>query len=291
MMSANRRTALAVPGFRRLSRLIERFNTRYCRGVFRTFRDAQAAVPAGRDVGYDNEKSSQMYLGCLDYVKPSDYAAFHWLGLLLGNVRALFDFGGNVGWSYYAYQKYLRYPPELRWLVCDVPKVVETGRALAEKRGAPHLSFTTDFRLADGADVLLSNGTLQYVDRELPDLLGDLESKPRHLLLNRVALSDLPTYYTVQDIGPACCPYRISNEAAFVAAIQSLGYSRIDSWRCCESSCRILFHPARTLRHYTGMYFRFVQPGKGAALAEAASCNGEHSARSRNQCDDGVVTP
>jgi putative methyltransferase (TIGR04325 family) len=246
----------AVPHNHYLSKLIKRFNLRYCRGVFRTFQQARAAIPSGKMIGYDNPDTSTLYVDRLDFVKPSDYAIFYWLGPLLTEFRSVFDFGGNVGWSYYAFQKYLRYFPELTWMICDLPAVVEAGRSLAVERNASHLTFTKELRHAERFDVLLTSGTLQYVEQELPDLLAPLSHKPRHLLINRVPLSDRPTYFTVQDIGPARCPYRISNQAEFLGSLQRLGYALIDAWRCPESSCRILFHPARNLHHYTGMYLR-----------------------------------
>jgi putative methyltransferase (TIGR04325 family) len=278
-MNILQRAPWRLPGSRLLRDLIQRFNIRYCRGIYRTFQEAQAAIDPLRRVGYDNPQSSTLYHGRLDLVKPSDYAIFYWLGPLLAGARSVFDFGGNVGWSYYAFQKYLAYPPRLRWVICDVPAVVDAGRALASQREAPHLRFTTQFREADRSDVLFTSGTLQYVEQDLAALLGALDNKPPHVLINRVPFSDRPTYFTVQDIGTACCPYKVSNQAEFVTSLQRLGYALVDTWRCPESACRVLFRPMRSVRHYTGMYFRKGDGLRSDQAAEACLAADQRSRR------------
>lgn len=233
-----------------------RFDQRYCRGIYPTFEEAESAIPVGRLVGYDNPKTSTLYMTSLDLLKPSDYAVFYWLGPLLVEHRSVFDFGGNLGRLYFPYQKYLQYTPDLRWMICDVPAVVDAGRIVAAERKANHLSFTTDFNHASDFSVFFTSGTLQYVEKELHVLLSALRDKPIHLLINRVPFSRKPTYFTVQDIGASCCPYRISNECEFIQSLKKLCYTLVDSWSCPESSCRVLFHPSRRLDHYKGMYFR-----------------------------------
>jgi putative methyltransferase (TIGR04325 family) len=233
-----------------------RFKLRYCRGVYRTYQEALAAVPSGRLVGYDNEEASRLYLGEPDLVKPTDYAIFYWLAPLLRQYGALFDFGGNIGRLYFPFRKYLTYPPGMRWMICDVPAVVELGRSVARERGESQLEFTTDLARAEEFDVFFTSGTLQFVEHDLAYLLSGMSNRPRHLLINRVPMSDRPACFTVHDNGPARHPYYIANRTEFVESLQRLGYVLVDSWRCPESSCRILFHHSRRLRSYTGMYLR-----------------------------------
>ncbi|WP_171473332.1 methyltransferase, TIGR04325 family [Frigoriglobus tundricola] len=255
-MSQSPKVRRVLPGLAFARSLARRVRLRYCRGAYGSFAAARAAIRPGRAVGYDNVESSNLYFDSHDSVKPTDYAVFYWLGPLLARHPAVFDFGGHVGRLYYPFQKYLAFPPGFQWLVCDLPAVVETGREVARQRQARHLAFTTNFRDADGLDIFFSSGTLQYVETDLAALLAALEKRPRHVLINRVPMSDRPTWFTVQYQGHAYCPYRIENRADFVTGLQRLGYDLVDSWRCYESSCRVLFRPGRRLRYYTGMYLR-----------------------------------
>jgi putative methyltransferase (TIGR04325 family) len=253
-----RRIAKKVPGLSGCGNLVKWLQIRYCQGVFQTFREARAAVPPWSLVGYDNQVIAKKYEYSLDSVKPSDYPILFWLRPLLPEVRSVFDFGGNLGLSYYSFQKYLRFPADLRWVICDVPAVLEAGREVALQRNATNLEFTADFARADRCDAFISSGTLQYVEEELALLLSRLHDKPRHLLISRVPLSDHATFFTVQNIGDTRCPYRIANRQEFVASLQRLGYSLADTWLCPDVTCRILFRPSRRIRNYTGMYFRLA---------------------------------
>jgi putative methyltransferase (TIGR04325 family) len=106
----------------------------------------------------------------------------------------------------------------------------------------------------------LISGTVQYVEQDFDALLPPLPNKQRHLLINRVPLSDRPTYFTVQDIGTARCPYRVANRADFIASLQAFGYALVNSWSCPGLACRVLFRPGRTVSSYAGMYLRLANP-------------------------------
>jgi putative methyltransferase (TIGR04325 family) len=245
-----------VPGVSKVLEIIGYEGWRHCRGVYETFDEARAVIPASRLVGFDNRESAQLYLHELDRTKPSDYAVLFWMRPLLPEIRSVFDFGGNKGWSFYSFQKYLRFPPDLRWTICDTPEVVSLGREVAQTRGARNLEFTTEFAEAEGSDLFFTSGALQFVDRELAELLGDLDALPPHLLINRVPLSDLPTYFTIHDTGAACSPYRIADRSSFISSIEALGYQKVDEWTCAESWCKVRLRPTRGVKCYSGFYFR-----------------------------------
>ena len=232
---------------------------RYCRGVYATFAEAKNSIPHGR-IGYDNEASTQLYLNRLEETKISDYAAFYWLRPLLDEIRGVLDFGGNLGWSYYSFQKYLTFPDHLRWIILDVPAVMRAGEQLAKERAARHLSFTGEMSTVESCDVFYTSGTLQYVEEGLSDMLAPVERKPRHVFVNRVPFTDSPTYYTIQDIGSAYCPYRIENRRGFIESLEKLGYRLVDQWRCPETWCSVLLRPSRHVPFYSGMYFQLASP-------------------------------
>lgn len=229
------------------------------RGVFPSFEEAREAIPKGRRVGFDNDRSAKLYNGRTYEPATSDYAVLYWLGPLLPEIRTIFDFGGNIGPTYYSYQKVMSYPPGLRWTVCDLPAVAREGERTAIERGASNLFFTTTIRDAELADVFLTRGALQYMEQDLGEMLGGLAVKPKHLFLNRVPLSDRPTYFTVQDIGPAMCAYKIQNRDELVGSLTAAGYELVDSWPCPD--VRFLVRHGlkpRLIMYYSGMYLKQI---------------------------------
>jgi putative methyltransferase (TIGR04325 family) len=254
-----------LPGSQVVRSLAATVRVRTVRGVYPTFAAAQAAIPSRRLSGYDNPSSASMYLGKVGETRPSDYPVFFWISPLLAPFTTIFDLGGSVGLSYFSFRNYLAFPPDLRWIVCDVPAVVERGKEVARKHDGTHLDFTTRFEDCDGSDILLTCGTLQYLEPTLAQLLGPLPNKPRHLFINRVALSDRPTYYSVQDIVSALCPYRIQNRAELLSSLEALGYTLVDSWDCPETRLYMLSRPSWRLRAYSGIYLRLGSPAQPAS--------------------------
>lgn len=224
------------------------------RGVYESFEAAREASPTGRPLGYDNPEAAAFYRERLGRVYPSDYPVLFWLGRALPLER-VFDFGGHVGVAYYAYDRYLSMSSVSEWTVCDLPAVCEAGRALATERGIEALKFTSDRAGGDGVDLFFASGSLQYLEIGLPDLLRTYRQLPRRLLLNLLPVTDRETFYTVQSIGVAFCPYRIQARSTLLSGLSELGYTLEDSWENAEKSCRIPLHSSRSLDHYEGFLF------------------------------------
>jgi len=227
------------------------------RGVFKTFADAQASVPPARPASYDNRASAALYRERTRRVFINDYPIMLWLSGLFDEGNAtLFDLGGHIGIAYYAYQRYMHYPENLRWRILDVPAVNAAGAAFAQEHDAPgRLTFTERRADADGVDIFFAAGSLQYLDYTLIDLLKSLTRLPKHLLLNSVPIHTSASYFTVQNMGTACCPYRITAEREFVDGLKALGYVMKDRWENPHRSCEIPFHPELSLDRYFGFYF------------------------------------
>lgn len=255
-MKTVKRLIRNTPFLNRALRAIGFGNWRYTKGIYETFHSAKDAIPRRKKVGFDHLEFAEFYIQSLDLVKPSDYPVFYWLRPLLPEIRSVFDFGGNLGRSYFPYRRFLKLHDELLWTICDVPAVVIAGRELARKRNLENLTFTTDLALADGSDVFVTSGTLQFVEQDLAELLRPLKNRPPHVFINRVPFSDKPTYYTVHNTGLFCCPYRISNERKFRESICGLGYELIDSWSCPESWTTVFLRPKYTVNSYSGYYFQ-----------------------------------
>jgi putative methyltransferase (TIGR04325 family) len=227
------------------------------RGVYSSFSDASESIPATRPVGYDNSASAELYRDRVRRIFLYDYPMMFWLSRIFaaGNT-SVFDLGGHIGIAYYAYQRCIDYPDAIRWQVSDVPKVNAAGVTWAEAHDSRHrLTFTANPADADGADILFAAGSLQYLDYTLADLLGSLESPPTHLLLNSVPIHMSTSYFTVQNMGATCCPYRITSEREFIDGLKALDYRLRDRWENPDRRCLIPFHPAHSLDRYFGFYF------------------------------------
>ncbi len=224
-------------------------------GVYPTFEAAERDIPAGFAVGFDNDAAAH-FLGYKGSIFPSDYPVLFWLEKLLPANPSLFDFGGYLGISFYTYQKVMTYPPELRWTIFDVPAVVAAGRELATTQNATQLNFTEEFADASGTDILLAAGSIHFCKEAFSERLESLADKPKHLIINKLPAVDDDSFVTLHSMGPALCAYRVFNRQAFIASIVQCGYELVDSWSNPDLGCYIPFHPEKTVRAFSGLYFR-----------------------------------
>jgi putative methyltransferase (TIGR04325 family) len=259
------REASELPGIRLFAEPLYRraFNrpywggNAYC-GVYESYAKAQAQVPTQLSSTYDVEAAGRMYLERLDKVRVSDYPVMYWLSRLLQEgQRRIFDLGGHIGVSYYGFRRYLQYPQDLQWLIHDVPAVVAAGNELARKIDQKQqLSFTLSREDADGLDVLIASGALQYLDYTLPEMLREFSNPPRHLLINMTPMHPRRGYFTLQNIGVAICPYRVMAIPEFLEDLQALGYTVVDRWESLERELTVPFAGDCTVDGYLGFYLR-----------------------------------
>jgi putative methyltransferase (TIGR04325 family) len=235
-----------------------------CRGVYNSFNEALYAIPQKMLAGYSqpiinqHQSVSQLTASAeIGAFNSIDYPILLWLKTAFTDSSKLFDLGGNVGLGYYAYKDFLSYPDNLKWLICEIPEIAKAGKKIANKKGANNLSFTTNFSEAEGSEIFLSCGTLQYLEPTLPELIEPLQKKPRHLLIQNVPFYTGETFTTIQNIGYACCPYKIQNRSEFINALTSIDYELVDSWKI-QRSCSIPFHPECHIPNYHGFYFELI---------------------------------
>jgi putative methyltransferase (TIGR04325 family) len=226
------------------------------RGVFASFEEARASVPSGIPHGYDHAEIASGYKEQADYPFPSDYPVMFWLREAAREGTRIFDFGGNLGISFYAWQNHMQFPNRMEWMVCDLPAVIQEGQKLALERNEPRLSFTSRFEEADGADFLLTSGTLQYIEAPFGEYLAKLKHLPRHLVVNRVPLHESRECVTLQNIRWMVSPYRVFQRERFIAEVASFGYRLVDVWADFGHSCWIPFYPEYSVEAYSGLYFR-----------------------------------
>lgn len=226
-------------------------NARMFAGVYDSFSIAHRAALARGRTGHDHDELAERHAAGM---WPSDYPVVFWLSKLLAGGPRIFDLGGATGSLFYKYQHYLSYPAQMVWNVCDVESVAMRGREVAERNGAIGLHFTSKSEEAEGADILLASGSLQFIEIPIWDLLARLTHKPRHLLINRVPLWNGENFVTLHNFGGAFCAYQIWNQDQFEKGLSQVKYTVRDLWEAAEFSCSVPFHTRHRVKTYKGMY-------------------------------------
>jgi putative methyltransferase (TIGR04325 family) len=259
-----------LPGVRLLSRPLYRhifrrpvrgMNNLYY-GVFDNFaaakQQANALSTQRLPSTYNVESAGRMYRGQLQQPHVSDYAAMFWLQRMLNEgARKVFDLGGHIGLAYYIYEHLMNLPADIDWCVHDVPLVMQTGREWAREHDpSGRLRFANDLSQADGCDLLISSGALQYMDYSLPELLQRLRVQPTHVLVNRTPMHPNKRYFTLQNLGIAICPYRVESIEQTIDEMHHLGYTLQGRWDLLDRHLRIPFHRGYAIDRYYGFYFK-----------------------------------
>ncbi len=130
--------------------------------------------------------------------------------------RHVVDLGGHLGVKYRVYRRLWSFPSDLRWTVCETSDVVRAARDLPPEDLLPGLTFTSDRASLADADILFASGVLQYLEEPLHSILAGLPRRPRHLVLNKVPLTDGPEIWTIQNVGAALVPYHVMNRGLFL---------------------------------------------------------------------------
>src|SRR5271166_4616588 len=159
-------------------------------GIYDSVQQAVSAIPKNSLRGHDHPELADRHTSDIGRIWPSDYAVLFWLRSLLQRRWQVFDLGGSVGLSFYGFAKYLQFPKDLTWKVCEVPAVACCGTKLAALRNATGLSFTSRIEDMDGVDILLASSSLQFLEAPLWQWLSQLISPPSHLLINRTPLCE-----------------------------------------------------------------------------------------------------
>jgi putative methyltransferase (TIGR04325 family) len=229
-------------------------NVNYFRGVYHSFKEASLSSPSTKPLGYNNKKAASMYKERLESVYPADYPVMFWLEKHRKEIKRVFDFGGHVGVHFYSYSKYVNVPMSAEWTVCDVESVVQEGKLLAEERHTTNLNFVTDINECESYDLFMANGSLQYLEWELHEKLGQLKNKPKFVIINTTPIHQNQKTITLQSIGTSFCPYYIRSEEEFFCGMKSIGYELVDVWKNDEKKCQIAFEEQRSLNYYRGAF-------------------------------------
>jgi putative methyltransferase (TIGR04325 family) len=231
----------------------------YHSGHFDGFAQARAWLPPSPEFSHDkftdeyvHERSRRIW--------SFDYPVLFWLRQAFeqGSSTVL-DIGGSIGNQFYAYGRYLAYPAGLQWRVHELPAFIQEGRDLARTRGADALHFASDWP-ADwlGSDIWIAAGVLEFMETDsVTSLLARAGRQPRHLLLNKLPLSEGAAFVSTQNIGfGSYVPHHVFNRQAFIAAIEAHGYELVDAWEVPERNFGSLGFAEDAFDAYSGLYFR-----------------------------------
>lgn len=227
-------------------------------GVYDSFAEARRHLPASRE--FDSTEVIDGLSERVHRLYPYDYPVVYWLReAFLAGATSVYDIGGSVGVHFHAYQRIVRYPDGLRWLVCEVPAAAAAGREIALRLGTTGLEFVDRLDTSSvSAQVWISAGALQYIeDGDVGRLLAACPRPPTHLLLNKLPIQEGREYVVAQNIGPgAYAPAWVYNRARFVGGIEARGYDLVDTWEVPEREFYLPGHPDKDFAAFTGFCFR-----------------------------------
>jgi len=216
-------------------------------GAFPSREVALASLSAEARGAYDRDDVAEVSYDAMTRVAPWDYPVLYWMNRCLaesGSQRlSLLDAGGHLGTKYTAFGDHLPLS-QVDWHLWDLPAILRAARNWQGQGKIPAaINFVDDPAASGPVDLLLASGLLQYLDRPLAELIGEMAAPPRWILLNKVAVSDAGTVVTLEQIGPAQVPYQIRDADQWAHELEALGYTLRDSWTIPSLSHRIATHP------------------------------------------------
>lgn len=227
------------------------------RGVYKTFEEARKSAPPYSKTDFNLQEFSTQYLDRIHHVFQYDYPILFWMKQVIQKNSIIFDLGGNIGVHYYSYEHYLNYSDSIKWIVCDMPEVIKAGQVYAQEQNRNTIHFCSSIDYAEGADILLSSGTLQYIESpSLSESLSKLKKMPKHILISKIPLFDGKSFVTIQNASASFVPQYVFNKKHFIDSLASLGYELIDIWNDPSRKCIIPLHPEHSGNFFYGLYLR-----------------------------------
>lgn len=228
-------------------------------GFYKTEKEACNELSKFIDIGYEDRLIDiEPYFNFrFNINKYFDYPVLFWLKDLIKDNSQVLDFGGKLGEHFYAYQNYISFPENLKWIVLELPKIIEAGEKLRNLRNEPRLAFIDENHSPKNFDVMLASGVIQYVDKKFLESL--FENNYEHIIINRLPLNKSNEFITIQNVGGAFAFHYIYNKDEFIKFIEAKGFKLIDEWE--ETFDSIIINPKverkliSCLRYY-GFYFK-----------------------------------
>jgi putative methyltransferase (TIGR04325 family) len=110
----------------------------------------------------------------------------------------------------------------------------------------------------DNCDILLSSGSLQYFNIDLPiNVILGMNEKPKYIFFNQLPLDpDISdNIYTLQNIFQNIVINTVFSKSKFIDSIESYGYTIVDEWTDFSANCNII-NNRYYLPYYTGQFYK-----------------------------------
>jgi len=243
------RAAASRPGIERWLRAL------LC--VYQPFPDIETAthyirrfIPAGHE---HSDVVSQLKQFA-DVTRESDYPVLFYLSGYAPSLSTVFDLGGGIGNLFYPYDRELRLPATLRWMVHDLPDKEEIVLQFAKSRNEPRIGFSRRMEDASGVDVFIVSGALHYFEDELAVILGRLPQLPRLAVVNRTPFSQADPIVTTQVGDGYVHACKLHSLAGTIAGMEAIGYRFVAKWPVHERASRVPLRPDLN-DTYWGLFF------------------------------------
>jgi putative methyltransferase (TIGR04325 family) len=228
------------------------------RRTFTSFEEAHRCAAKYNVLSHEHPENIAEHTRRAQFARPSDYPVLFYLQKLSREVRSVLDIGGSVGNLFYAYSRYLEFPPDFQWTVYDFPKTVSAGRRIASEKDESRLDFIERLEDCPAADAVVISGALHYIEVLPPELTACLARQPPHVFINRAPVIDGPSAITLQDHEDrfAISVARLLSRQVLLEAMSAANYELIDEWTAPELRLEIPLHPDASVSAYSGFYFR-----------------------------------
>jgi len=233
------------------------------RGVFNSWEEAAQAASKGKSFDYDainankasNPEREKQRLET--WFHDTDYPLLYWLSRIIDEECTVLDLGGSLGHFFYSIQNKLDLPKTLKYVIAELPSAVAYGTEISRERKENRLSFVDSRKLSSvhDVDVFMTAGTLQYMPKQLPELIDEFNEEPRHVLIHNLPVHAEKEFSTIQNLGLCEVPYRIYSVALLCEEMKSRGYELIERW-VNDRKIEIPFNRSLAVLGYGGFYFR-----------------------------------
>jgi putative methyltransferase (TIGR04325 family) len=234
-------------------------------GTFSSIESARSCAARYVPASHEHPKQITLHAKFAEVTRESDYPVLFFLSPIVSELRTVFDLGGSIGNLFFQLDRYLNFSNELVWTVHDIPVKRDAMNEFARNKGEKRLSFTDEFSSASGVDLFIVAGAIHFFEPKLADLLGQLESLPKHVILNRSPFSSGDDIVMVHDGGLWVNPCKLHSVEKLCSGMRDLGYQLVASWPVNERIVRIPLIPEYN-ETYFGFYFRLSRGPGGNAL-------------------------
>ncbi|QDL97992.1 methyltransferase, TIGR04325 family [Rhodopseudomonas palustris] len=225
--------------------------------VYQPFPDIETATKYIRrfiPAGHEHSDVVSQLKQFADVTRESDYPVLFYLSGCAPGLSRVFDLGGGIGNLFYPYDRELRLPATLRWMVHDLPDKEEIVLQFAQSRHENRIGFSRRMEDASGVDLFIVSGALHYFEDELAVILARLAELPRLVVVNRTPFSRADPIVTTQVGDGYVHACKLHSQAATIAGMEAVGYRLVARWPVHERASRVPLRPDLN-DTYWGLFF------------------------------------